>query len=68
MTKLDYLKERLTTVGELLTRWAEDSKEGSEKFKENSKELSEWYKGRSAAYKFSADWILEIAASIKEEE
>lgn len=68
MTKLDYLKERLTTVGGLLARWAEDSKEKSAKEKENSKELSEWYEGRSSAYKFSADWILEIAASIKEEE
>lgn len=68
MTELKYLKERLTSIGELLTRWAEDSKEKAAKEKENSKELSEWYEGRSAAYKFSADWILEIAASIKEEE
>ena len=68
MTQLENLKERLTTVGELLARWAEDSKEKSAQKREISRNLSEWYEGRSAAYKFAADWILEIAASIKEEE
>lgn len=67
MTKLDYLKERLSSIAQIMKTWAEEAEKESETWKGKADTLSNYFKGKKQAYSMSSEWILETIASIKEE-
>ena len=59
MTNEEKLKLRLTTIAQIMKEWSEEGYKSAETCKENNPGLSQWFTGKSDAYKMAADWILE---------
>ena len=59
MTNEEKLKLRLSSIAQIMKEWSEEGYKSSEAHKDFNSELSQWFKGKSDAYKMAADWILE---------
>ena len=59
MTNEELLKSRLTAIAQIMKEWSEEDCKSAEAYKENNPRLSQWFTGKSDAYKMAADWILE---------